>query len=62
MGNMLTGRYEGSEAGARKQPLHSWRDRADALRWRTKYLFGLATKDETRRDRAAQVRKVAGLA
>ena len=33
------------------------RDRLDALRWRTKYLVGLATKDESRKGRAAQVSK-----
>ena len=33
------------------------RDRLDALRWRTKYLVGLATKDESRKGRAARVSK-----
>lgn len=53
---LLTGRYE-QEDHAHQLPRATVRDRVDALRWRTKYLLGLATKDESRRGRAAQVSK-----
>jgi hypothetical protein len=53
---LLTGRYE-QEDHAHQLPRATMRDRVDALRWRTKYLVGLATKDESRRGRAAQVSK-----
>ena len=49
---LLTGRYE-QEDHAHQLPRATMRDRVDALRWRTKYLVGLATKDESRRGRAA---------